>query len=84
MGQFLMGFGLGLIGGVLFAPKSGAETRDMIGSKANDSVDYVKRQTQELRDTAMDMVERGKDVVNRQVGRFADQAQETGREVYQR
>jgi gas vesicle protein len=87
MRSFLMGLGLGLVGGVLFAPKSGAETRDYIGNKTNDSVDYVKRQTQELRDSAKDMVDRGKDMVDRGkniVNRFSSQARETGQEVYQR
>ena len=83
MGNFLLGFGLGLVGGVLFAPKSGQETRGLIGDKANDSVDYVKRQGQELRDQALDVVEKGKDVVNRQVEKLAS-VQEQAAQVYQR
>ena len=47
MGNFLLGFGLGLVGGVLFAPRSGEDTRGYIGSKANEGVDYVKRQSRD-------------------------------------
>lgn len=83
MGNFLFGFGIGLVGGVLLAPKSGEETRGLIGDKANEGVGYVKRQGQELRDQAMDVVERGKDVVNRQVEKLAS-SQENTAQVYQR
>jgi gas vesicle protein len=74
---------LGIAAGVLFAPKSGEETRGMIGSKAGEGVDYVKRQTQELRDTAIDAVERGKEAVNRKVEKMAS-SQEHAALVYQR
>jgi gas vesicle protein len=83
MGNFLLGFGLGITVGVLFAPRSGQEIRGMIGSKATDSVDFVKRQSQELKDTAMDAVEKGKDAVNRQVEKIAS-SPENAAHVYQR
>jgi gas vesicle protein len=84
MNSFLTGLGAGLLLGVLFAPKSGEETRHQIGSSTKDGLDYLKKQGQEIRDSAMDMVDRGKTMVNRQVGKLAGVAQETGREVYQR
>jgi gas vesicle protein len=84
MGNFLLGFGLGIVAGILWAPKSGEETRGYIGSKANEGVGYVKRQTQEIRDSAMDAVERGKEVVNRQVEKLASTSQEHAAQVYQR
>jgi gas vesicle protein len=83
MGNFLLGLGLGIVGGLLYAPKSGYETRGMLGAKANEGLDYVKRQSQELRDSAMDVVEKGKDAVNRQVDRMAS-SQEHSSQVYQR
>jgi gas vesicle protein len=84
MGNFLMGLGLGIVTGMLFAPKSGSETREYVGSMASGGVDYVKRQSQELKDSAMDMVDRGKEMVKGQVEKMASSAQDTGREVYQR
>jgi len=83
MSTFWIGLGLGIVTGVLFAPKSGEETRGMIGSKAGEGVDFVKRQTQELRDSAIDVVERGKEAVNRQVEKLAS-SQENAALVYQR
>jgi len=83
MGTFLCGFGLGIMAGVLFAPRSGEDTREYIGSKASEGVGFVKRQTQELRDSAMDVVDRGKEMVNRQVGKLAS-LQEHAAHVYQR
>lgn len=74
-----------MAGAMLLAPKSGRETRGLIGSAAGDSVDYVKRQTGELRESAMDMVERGKGVVNRQFERMSGGAPPNpSADIYQR
>lgn len=83
MGHFIFGLGLGVTAGLLLAPRSGQDTRGLITSKANDGVDYVKKQTQELRDSALDMVDRGKDAVSRQVEKIAS-SQEHAARVYQR
>jgi gas vesicle protein len=83
MGNFLLGFGLGIAAGVLFAPQAGEDTREYLGSKANDSVGYLKRQSQEVKDSAMDMVDRGKDIVNRQMEKMTS-SQEHDNQVYQR
>ncbi len=83
MYAFLFGFGAGATLGVLFAPKSGEAARRYLGCVANDSVDYVKRQSDEVRESALDMVDRGKDVIHRQVEKLA-MSQNNGAEVYQR
>ena len=83
MGNFLMGLGIGILGGVLFAPQSGEDTRGLIGTKATGGVDYLKRQSQELKDSALDAVDKGKDIVNRQVEKIAS-SQEHATNVYQR
>jgi gas vesicle protein len=84
MRNFLIGFGLGVAGAILFAPKSGRDTRGYLGSAASGSADYVKRQTSELRESAMDMVERGKGVVNRQMERLSPATPNATTEMYQR
>jgi gas vesicle protein len=83
MYQFLIGFGAGALLGVLFAPKPGEAMRGYIGSVATGGVGYVKRQTGEVRESALDMVDRGRDALHRQVEKMAT-AQSNGVEVYQR
>jgi gas vesicle protein len=62
---FFLGLGLGVAVGVLFAPKSGAETRAFLRDKADESTDFVKRRSDELRDSALEAVERSKSHVKR-------------------
>ena len=64
-GNFLLGLGIGVGVGLLFAPRSGEETRDMLLSKADDGKDYLKRQTDDLRGTAADVVDKGREAINR-------------------
>ena len=63
---FFLGLGLGVAVGLLFAPKSGSETRDLLLSKADEGKEFLKRRSSELRDSAVDAVEKGKSAVNRQ------------------
>ena len=62
---FLVGLGVGALVGVLFAPKSGEDTRDYLTKKADEGRDYAQRKARELRDRADDLIERGKDVAGR-------------------
>ena len=57
LSYFFLGLGLGVAAGVLFAPKSGAETRDLIRSKAEEGTDYVKRRGTELKETAAEALQ---------------------------
>jgi len=79
MGNFLMGFGIGVTLGVLFAPKSGSDTRQYLTDKANDSSDYLMKQGQQLKNTASDLMDRGRDIVMNQKDKIADMVgQSTG------
>ena len=78
---FAFGLGLGLAIGVLFAPRSGEETREFIRSKADEGKDYLKRRSDELRESANDVLERGKTVVNKQKENLTA-AVEAGRQAY--
>jgi gas vesicle protein len=62
---FFLGLGLGVAVGVLFAPKSGEETREFLRSKAEEGTDYVKRRADDLRESAADAIDRGKEGVRR-------------------
>lgn len=63
---FLAGLGFGALLGVLYAPRSGRETREAIRSTASEGKDYIKNRSREARDAMGQWVERGKDVVSRQ------------------
>ena len=70
MGNFFLGLGMGLIGGVLFAPKTGADTREYLRKKADDGTGYVKDRASEMGSAASNMVEKGKQTVKDQAVRM--------------
>lgn len=78
---FFLGLGLGVAVGLLFAPKSGAETRDLLLSKADEGKEYLKRRTSDLRETAEEVIERGKSAVTRQRDNLSS-AVEAGKQAY--
>ncbi len=78
---FAFGLGLGLAIGVLFAPKSGEETREFIRGKADEGKDYLKRRGEEIREQAGDLVDRGRGAVARQRETLAA-AVEAGKQAY--
>ena len=78
---FAFGLGLGLAIGVLFAPKSGEETREFIRAKADEGKDYVRRRSDEFRDKTEDALDRGRTAVNRQRENLSA-AVEAGKQAY--
>ena len=80
---FMVGLGIGALIGILFAPKSGEETREYLSQKADEGRDYAQRKARELRERAEDLLERGKEVATRQRESITA-AVEAGREAYQR
>jgi len=81
MSYFCLGLGLGVAVGVLFAPKSGVETRQLLRSKADEGVDYVKRRSDDLRETAAEALDRGKQTVSRHRDNLAA-AVDAGKQAY--
>lgn len=79
---FLAGLGIGAILALLFAPKSGKETRDFLTRKAEEGKDYVTTRGEELRQQAGDLVEKGKDLVAKQKEKLSA-ALEAGKQAYQ-
>lgn len=78
---FFLGLGIGVAAGLLFAPKSGSETRDLIRSKADEGKDYLVRRGSELRDSATDALEKGRHVVTKQRDNLTA-AVEAGKQAY--
>ena len=81
-GWFLAGLGLGALVGVLYAPKSGSETREALRARAEEGSDYVRTRAREAKDQASEWADRGRDVVNQQKDQFRA-AYEAGRQAYQ-
>jgi gas vesicle protein len=89
---FLAGLGVGALVGILYAPKSGRETREDILNTAKEGTEYLRNKS---RDTAHqvgeyvdkgraqweEFVERGKNLVSEQKTRVSA-AVEAGREAY--
>jgi gas vesicle protein len=65
---FAVGLGIGAVLGVLFAPKSGEETREYLAEGARDAMDEVattsRRFTKRARQAVSDAAERVMDVAN--------------------
>jgi gas vesicle protein len=62
---FALGMGVGAALGILLAPRAGAKTQKMIARKFRKSTDYFQDQASGLRDSAADLVEKGKEEVAR-------------------
>ena len=60
LGWFLAGLGLGAIVGVLYAPKSGRETRDDLVNSAVDARERAAALAQQSLDRANEYVDQGK------------------------
>jgi gas vesicle protein len=78
---FLLGLGVGVGIGLLFAPKSGEETRGMLKSKAGEGTEFLKQRGSEIRTSANDLLEKGKEAVNRQKDNLVE-AMEAGKQAY--
>ena len=81
LSYFFLGLGIGVAAGILFAPKSGEETRGLLKEKAGEGRDYLVRRSTELRDSATDVVERSREAVLRQKEQLAA-AVEAGKKAY--
>jgi gas vesicle protein len=78
-----VGLGIGALVGILFAPKSGEETREYLAQKVEEGKDHAQRRDHELRERAGDLVERGKQAATRQ-NQSIFAAFDAGREAYAR
>jgi gas vesicle protein len=84
---FLVGLGIGALVGILFAPKSGEETREYLTTKADEGRDYAQKKARELRERAEDLIERSKEIMARQkdaISSTVTSAVEAGKETYKR
>jgi gas vesicle protein len=78
---FLAGLGVGAVAGVLYAPRSGNETREALLSKAEEGREYMRHRAQNARSQASELVDRGRDMLNQQKDQFRA-AYDAGRQAY--
>jgi gas vesicle protein len=79
---FLAGLGLGALVGVLYAPRSGSETREVLRARAEEGRDYMRSRAREAREQASQWADRGREALNQQKEQFRA-AYEAGRQAYQ-
>ena len=80
---FLVGLGIGSLIAVLFAPKSGEETREYLAKKTREGNELASKKAQELRDRVEETIERGQEVIAQTEAQIAT-AIDAGRETYRR
>jgi gas vesicle protein len=91
-GYFLLGLGIGVAAGILWAPRAGEETRQLIADKAGESADYLKNRAQEgseyvrqraedIKQSAADLYDKGRSTVARQKDTL-NAAVEAGKQAY--
>ena len=73
---FLAGMGVGALIGILYAPKSGRETRDDIAQGARESSEYLRTRGRQAAEQVGQYVDKGREQMNQYVGR--------GREIVDR
>lgn len=81
---FLAGLGFGALLGVLYAPRSGRETRESLKNSALESKEYLRSRGREARESVSQWVERGKEEVSKrkeQLGSALDSARQAYREA---
>jgi len=78
---FLAGAGIGAILALLFAPKSGQETRDYITQRAGEGRDMVAEKSKEYRQRAEGYVDKARGSVAKQKEQLSA-ALEAGKQAY--
>jgi gas vesicle protein len=78
---FILGLGVGAAAALLFAPKSGADSRKYLQSKAEDAAKTVKDQTSQVIGLASESIDRGKAMLREQVDNVST-AIDSGKRAY--
>lgn len=91
-GYFLLGLGIGVAAGILWAPRSGDETRALLADKAGEGADYLKNRAQQgsdyvkqraddIRQSASDIYDKSRSSVAQQKDNLSA-AVEAGKQAY--
>jgi gas vesicle protein len=78
---FLFGLGVGAAAGILFAPRSGEETREELRHRAEEGREYIKRRGGELKVQAEEAYDRSRGKIQGQREQLSA-ALDAGRRAY--
>lgn len=78
---FLAGLGIGAALGILYAPKTGEETRQQILDAAEQGRDVVKERARQAKEQAGTWADKGRDYLNSQKDQIRS-AYDAGRQAY--
>jgi gas vesicle protein len=84
---FLAGLGVGAVVGILYAPKSGRETREDLITGAREGSDYLRNRTEQAAKEVSAFVDKSKEQVSALVDKSKEQVSEyveRGREAVDR
>ncbi len=73
---FLAGLGVGALVGILYAPKSGKETREDIANSAREGTEYLRVKTREAAENVSALVDKSKEQVSAIVDKGKEQVTE--------
>jgi gas vesicle protein len=77
---FVAGLGVGALVGILYAPKSGRETREDLAKGAREGTEYLRNRTQQAAEQVSDLVDKGRE----QVGEYVDRGRAQWEEFVER
>ncbi|MEK6398037.1 MAG: YtxH domain-containing protein [Terriglobus sp.] len=79
LGWFLAGLGIGALVGVLYAPKSGQETREDLAAQARDAKEKANQYVEQGKDQINDYVDKGREYYDKgrtQWSQYVDKGKE--------
>jgi gas vesicle protein len=77
---FLAGLGVGALVGILYAPKSGRETREDLIAGAREGTEYLRARTRQVAEQMGNLVDQGKE----QIGEYVDRGRAQWEEFVER
>jgi gas vesicle protein len=80
LGWFLAGLGVGALVGILYAPKSGRETREDLKNGAREGTEYLRARSQQVAEKVGVLVDKSKE----QAGEFVDRGRAQWEEFVER
>jgi gas vesicle protein len=80
LGYFLLGLGIGAAVGILWAPRAGQETRQMLADRAGEGADYLKNRADEGRQYLQQRANEGAQYVRQR----ADDLKSSAADLYEK